>query len=217
MIKVLIADDHALLRQGIRALIDTTTDIQVIGEAANGFEAVEKARLLKPDVILMDLEMPRKDGLSAIEEIKQENPAIQILVLTSFDDDERVFSAIKCGALGYLLKDSTADELIRGIQEVYQGEPSLSPLLAIKVIREMKQPALQKSSISSLTDREIEVLDLVARGFSNQMIAEKLVITERTVGKHVSNILSKLNLANRTQAALYARQKGLCSSVVDER
>jgi NarL family two-component system response regulator LiaR len=217
MIKVLIADDHALLRQGIRALIDTTTDIQVIGEAANGFDAVEKARLLNPDVILMDLEMPRKDGLSAIEEIKQENPAIQILVLTSFDDDERVYSAIKCGALGYLLKDSTADELIRGIQEVYQGEPSLSPLLAIKVIREMKQPALQKSSISSLTDREIEVLDLVARGFSNQMIAEKLVITERTVGKHVSNILSKLNLANRTQAALYARQKGLCSSVVDER
>ncbi len=210
-IRVLIADDHALVRKGLHALISAKPDIEVIGEAADGEEAVQRARTLRPDVILLDLVMPRKDGIAAIQEITQENPRARILVLTSFAEDERVFAAIKAGALGYLLKDSLPAELLQAISAVYRGELSLSPSIALKLVRELHRPADLPLTPKPLTGRESEVLKLVAQGLSNQEIAAKLVVSERTVGAHISTILSKLHLANRTQAALYALREGLAS------
>lgn len=210
-IRILLADDHAVVREGLRALISTKANLDIVGEASNGIEAVEKARSLKPDVILLDLVMPQKDGLEAITDIKAENPAARILVITSFDEDEKVFSAIKAGALGYLLKDSSPTELIQAIYDVYRGEASLHPTIALKVIRELKQPTDLPLTEDPLTEREMEVLKLVAQGLTNQEIAGALTISERTVGTHVSNILDKLHLANRTQAALYALREGLAS------
>lgn len=209
-IRVLIADDHHVVRGGLRALLDTEPDIHVVGEAADGIEAVLKTRSLNPDVILLDLVMPRQSGIEAIQEIKREHPDARILVLTSFSDDEKVFAAIKAGALGYLLKDSSPYELIQAIRDVYAGESSLHPAIARKLIRELNRPAPNLPQTDEpLTEREVEVLVYVARGYSNQEIADALVISERTVRTHVSNILSKLHLANRTQAALYALKEGL--------
>jgi NarL family two-component system response regulator LiaR len=181
-----------------------------VGEAEDGVEAVLKAHSLQPDVILMDLVMPRKDGIEAIREIKGENPRARILVLTSFAEDEKVFPAIRAGALGYLLKDSSPQELVRAIRDVHRGESSLHPTIARKLVRELRQqPPELPPTEKPLTERELEVLCLVARGLSNQQVGTKLDISERTVGTHVSNILSKLHLANRTQVALYALQEGL--------
>lgn len=208
-IRVLIADDHHVVRGGIRALLETETDIDVIDEAADGVETVLKTRSLNPDVILMDLMMPRKSGIEAIEEIKQEDPDARILVLTSYSDDEKVFAAIKAGALGYLLKETSTKELLQAIHDVYKGESSLHPAIARKLIRELNRPSNLPPADEPLTEREIEVLVYVARGYSNQDIANSLFISERTVRTHVSNILSKLHLANRTQAALYALKEGL--------
>ncbi len=209
-IRVLIADDHPVVRRGLSSLINIKADLELVGEAADGVEAVDKARLLKPDIILLDLMMPRKGGLEAISEIKQENPEARILVLTSFADDDKVFPAIKAGALGYLLKDSPPEMLLQAIHDVYRGESSLHPTIARKLIRELNQPSADLLPTEEpLTRREMEVLRLVARGLSNQEIATELVISEGTVRIHVSNILSKLHLANRTQVALYALQEGL--------
>lgn len=208
-IRVLLADDHNVVRGGIRALIESEEGIEVIDEAADGVEAVLKARSLNPDVILLDLQMPRKTGIEAIEEIKQENPTAKILVLTSYSDDDKVFAAIKAGALGYLLKESSTQELIQAIRDVYEGESSLHPIIARKLIRELNRPSLLPPADEPLTEREVEVLILVARGLPNQDIANSLYISERTVRTHVSNMLSKLHLANRTQAALYALKEGL--------
>jgi NarL family two-component system response regulator LiaR len=208
-IRVLIADDHTVVRGGLVALLEDTDDVEVIGEASDGVEAVLKTRQLKPDVILMDLMMPRKTGIEAIEEIKQENPNARILVLTSYSDDDKVFAAIKAGALGYLLKETSVQELLNAIKDVNRGESSLHPAIARKLIRELNRPSSLPPSDEPLTEREAEVLVLVARGLANQDIANKLVISERTVRTHVSNILSKLHLANRTQAALYALKEGL--------
>ncbi|MBN1217748.1 MAG: response regulator transcription factor [Anaerolineae bacterium] len=210
-IRIVIADDHAVVREGLRTLISTKPGMEVVGEAADGIEAVAQARALQPDVILLDMVMPRMDGLQSIHEIKQENPNARILVLTSFDDDERVFSAIKAGALGYLLKDSSPQQLLQAIREVYQGRSSLHPAIALKVIRELNQPSDLPPTEEPLTEREMETLRLIAQGLTNQEIAEKLSISERTVGKHVSNILDKLHLANRTQVALYALRRGLAT------
>ena len=210
-IRILIADDHAIVREGLRWLIDTEPGIELVGEAADGVEAVLKARSLQPDVILLDLVMPRKGGIEAIAEIKQENPEARILVLTSFAEDDKVFPAIQAGALGYLLKDSSPQELLKAIREVYQGESSLHPTIARKLIGELNRPSDLPATEEPLTEREVEVLSLVARGLSNQEIAERLVVSERTVRTHVSNILGKLHLANRTQAALYAVREGLAS------
>lgn len=211
-IRILIADDHAVVREGLRALIAAKPGMTVVGEAADGAEAVLKARSLHPDVILLDLEMPHKNGIEAIGEIKQEDPDAHILVLTSFAEDAKVFSAIKAGALGYLLKDSSPQELLQAIRDIDRGGSSLHPAIALKVIRELNRPTENLPPTEEpLTERELEVLSLVARGLSNQEIAEMLVISERTVGTHVSNILDKLHLANRTQATLYALREGLAS------
>lgn len=208
-IRILIVDDHAIVRRGLRALIDTEPDMEAVGEAADGVEAVLKARSLRPDVILLDMVMPRKDGIPAIVEIKEENPDARILVLTSFAEDEKVFPAIKAGALGYLLKDTLPQELLQAVRDVYGGESSLHPTIARKLVRELSQPSALPPTEEPLTEREAEVLTLVARGLTNEEIAKMLVISDRTVGKHVGNILDKLHLANRTQAALYALREGL--------
>ena len=208
-IRILIVDDHAIVREGQRALIDTEPGMELVGEAADGVQAVQMARSLQPDVILLDLAMPRKGGIEATREIKEENPTARILILTSFADDEKVYAAIKAGALGYLLKDASPQELLAAIREVYRGEPSMSPPIAQKLMRELVRSSSQPPTEDPLTEREVEILVLVAQGLPNQEIAEALVISERTVRTHVSNILSKLHLANRTQAALYALREGL--------
>ena len=208
-IRVLIADDHAVVREGLRALITLEPGMEVVGEAADGIEAVRQIRALQPDVILLDMVMPGKDGLGVINEIRQDNPDVRILILTSFVEDEKVIPAIKAGALGYLLKDSSPQQLLQGIREVYRGESVLHPRIARKLIGEISGPRTQPPTVELLTEREVEVLKLVAQGLPNQDIAEKLVISEWTVRTHVRNILDKLHLANRTQATLYALREGL--------
>lgn len=208
-IRILIADDHAVVRHGLRALITTESDMELVGEACDGTEAVELHARLKPDVTLMDMAMPRKTGLEAITDIMRANPQARILVLTSFAEDEQVFPAIKAGAAGYLLKDTAPRELLQAIRDVQSGQVSLHPTIARKLVGELKRPADLPPSPDPLTEREVQVLALVARGLSNQEIADQLFIGERTVRTHISNILSKLHLANRTQAALYAQREGL--------
>lgn len=208
-IRILITDDHAIVREGLRTLIGTEPGMEVVGEAADGVEAVQKACNLKPDVILLDMVMPRMNGLEAIHEIKRECPEAHILVLTSFSDDEMVFPAIKAGALGYLLKNTTPERLLRAIRDVHQGKPSMSSDIAIKLMLELQRPSDLPPTEEPLTEREMDVLRLVAQGLTNQEIAESLVIGVGTVRTHVSNILAKLHLANRTQAALYALREGL--------
>lgn len=210
-IRILIADDHAIVREGLRALIAGRPDMELVGEAKDGEEAVTLAHTLQPDVILIDLMMPRKSGLEAIQEIRKENPRARILVLTSFADDDQVLSAIRSGALGYLLKDSMPQELIEAIRGVYRGESSLPPALAHKLVLKLGSSHSAEPCGNALTEREIEVLKLMAQGLSNKAIADKLHLGEGTVRFHVSNILSKLHLENRTQAVLYALREGLAS------
>ena len=210
-LRILICDDHAVVREGLRALIATEADMEVVGEANDGEKAVAAYRALHPDVTLLDMVMPRMDGLEAIRVIKGEYPQARILVLTSFAEDDMVFPAIKSGALGYLLKDSSPDELIRAIRDVSRGEASLHPSIARRLIMELSQPSTLPPTPEPLTEREVEVLKLVAKGYSNEEIADALVVSERTARGHVSSILSKLHLANRTQAALYALREGLAS------
>ena len=211
-IRIFIADDHTIVRSGVQALLETIDDLTVIGEAADGQQAVQQALHLRPDVVLMDLEMPILDGIGAIEQIMAQWPEARILVLTSFATDDRVFPAVKAGALGYLLKDSGPDALVDAIRQVQRGESSLHPKIARKLMQELARPASsQPPTAAPLTAREVEVLQLVAQGLANQEIADQLVIGEATVRSHVSNILSKLHLASRTQAALYALREGYAS------
>lgn len=207
-IRILIVDDHAIVREGQRALIETEPGMTLVGEATNGAEAIEMARTLRPDVIFMDLFMPGMDGIEAINVIKSENPEARILVLTSFAEDEKVYTAVKAGALGYLLKEATPDEILRAVRNVNRGEPAMNPTIANKLMRELQREPSLPPTDEPITERELDVLKRVARGLSNQEIAEELVISERTVRTHVSNILAKLHLANRTQAALYALRQG---------
>ena len=208
-IRILIADDHAVVREGLRSFIQIKPDLEVVGEAADGIEVVEKARHLQPDVILLDIIMPRQDGIQAIEQLQQEGSQARILVITSFAEDDLIFPAIKAGALGYLLKDSTPQELIHAIHTVNSGESTLHPTVARKLIDELNRKPELPLTEEPLTERELQVLRLIARGYSNREIAEQLNLSERTVGKYTSNILDKLHLANRTQAALYALRKGI--------
>ncbi|MEA3327675.1 MAG: response regulator transcription factor [Chloroflexota bacterium] len=210
-IQVLVVDDHPIVISGTRALLEEVEGIEVIGEAHNGLMAIEKNKELKPDVILMDLIMPEMDGIEAIQLITEDQPDTRILVLTSFITDDKVFPAIKAGAMGFLLKDSEPEALIKAIRDVYKGEPSLAPDIARKVLREIGRQSADKPIPDPLTDREMEVLKLVSKGYDNQEIAEELVIAEVTVRTHVSRILRKLQLANRVQATLYALKKGLAS------
>jgi NarL family two-component system response regulator LiaR len=210
-IRVLLADDHAILRKGIRALLSTEPDVEVVGEAGDGAEALAQAEALQPDVILMDLVMPGMDGIEATRQIVARQPGARVLVLTSFVADDKVFPAIKAGALGYILKDTGPDELVRAIRQVHRGEPTMEAEIARKVLFELAQPPRQPPTADPLTARELEVLRLLAQGKSNREIAEDLVLSEMTVRTHVSNILGKLHLASRTQAALYALKEGLAS------
>ncbi len=209
-IRLLIVDNQAIVRKGTIALLAQLDGITVVGEATNGQEAIDKAALLNPDVILMDLVMPEVDGIAAIQRISATQPKVRILALTSFATDDKVFPAIKAGALGYLLKDAEPEDLVAAIHQVYRGEPSLSPDIARKLLREIRQPAPHTQAIPDpLTNRELEVLALVAKGLDNQVIANRLTVTEVTVRTHISHILEKLHLANRVQAALYALRTGL--------
>jgi len=211
VIRVLIVDDHAIVRKGIRALLAEIEDIEVVGESGDGQGAIDQAGALEPDVILMDLLMPGMDGIEATRQIASDDTAPSVLVLTSFASDEKVFPAIKAGALGYLLKDSEPADLVQAIRQVHRGEPSLQPSIAYKVLQELQRPSRRPPTPDPLTDREMEVLRLVAKGLSNPELAERLTVTEATVRTHVSNILSKLHLANRVQATLYALQEGITS------
>jgi NarL family two-component system response regulator LiaR len=208
-IRVMIVDDHSIVRKGLRALLATERDIQVVGEASDGAEAITQAQALQPDVILMDLVMPKIDGIEATRQITSSQSGVRILVLTSFAADDKVFPAIKAGALGYLLKDTGPDDLVQAIHHVHQGLPTLEPSIARKVLSELAHPPQEPLTPDPLTERELDVLRLVAQGKSNKEIAEQLSIGEMTVRAHVSNILGKLHLASRTQAALYALRKGL--------
>lgn len=211
-IQVIIADDHPIVRQGLEVVINAQSDMALVGQATNGEEAVHLAHELQPDVIIMDLQMPVKDGLAAIKEIDRSDVSASILVLTSFPEDDNVFAAIKAGAAGFLLKDSPPDQLLGAIRTVHRGESVLHPTVARKLIQEIKQPAELPPAEKPLTPRELEVLQFVAHGMSNREIAEELGVSVRTVTTHVRNILDKLHLANRTQAALYAIEKGIAPS-----
>ena len=218
-IRVMIVDDHAIVRKGIRALLATERDIEVLGEASDGAEAIAQARALRPDVILMDLVMPKVDGIEATRQITASQPGTRVLVLTSFAADDKVFPAIKAGALGYLLKDTGPNDLVQAIHQVHQGQPTLEPSIARKVLNELSHPPQEPLTPDPLTERELDVLRQVGQGKSNKEIAEQLVIAEMTVRAHVSNVLGKLHLASRTQAALYALKKGIASlddSPIDE-
>jgi two-component system, NarL family, response regulator LiaR len=212
MIRVMIADDHAIVRKGIRALLAESDGFEVVAEVGDGQEAVRRAEETHPDVILMDLLMPVMDGIEATRQITGRHPEARVLVLTSFAADNKVFPAIKAGAAGYLLKDSSPDELVRAIRQVHRGEPSLHPAIARKLLQEVAHPALTlEPAPEALTEREMAVLRLIAQGLSNQEIADRIAVSEPTVRAHVSRILGKLHLASRTQAALYAVREGLAS------
>lgn len=210
-IRVLIVDDHAIIREGLRAVLSVVPDIELVGEAPDGAKAISLISLVNPDVIVIDLVMPGMDGIEAVEYIASKYPETRILVLTTFAGEDLLFPAIKAGALGYQLKDSKSEDLIKSIREVYRGEASLHPKIARKVLQELKKPSQAPRTTDPLTSRELEVLKQVATGADNSEIAEQLVIGEATVRSHLSHILDKLHLANRTQAALYALREGIAS------
>ena len=208
-IRILVVDDENVVREGFVAILRLQSDMQVVGEALDGLAAVQMAQKTNPDVILLDLKMPRQDGLATIPKLKEILPDARILVLTGNAESDKAYQAIKSGALGFLLKDATRTQLLEAIREVSNGQPSLQPAIAVRMIQEINHPSQALYTADPLTPRELECLRLIARGMSNQEIAIQLNVHERTVAKYVSNILEKLQLANRTQAALYAIREGL--------
>ncbi len=208
-ITILIVDDHEVVRNGIRAYLETLPEFQVVGEAASGAEAIKLVQDLIPDVVLMDLIMPGMDGIETTREVKKISPRTQVVVLTSYHEDEHIFPALKAGAISYVLKDMKMEKLAETIQRAVHNEVTLHPLIAARVLRNLRGESEDESFYADLTEREHDVLKLIANGLSNSQIAEQLVISENTVKGHVSNILSKLHLADRTQVAVYAWQKGI--------
>ena len=215
-ISVLIVDDHAVVRRGLRAFLESEGDIEVVGEAADGAEALQQVQELLPDVVLMDVVMPGMDGITATRKIHEVCPSSRVLILTSFSEDDKIFPSIKAGAQGYLLKDTPAEDLGRAIRSVARGEFLLHPEIASKVLAELSALRREPPPVTDLTPREIEVLSLIAHGYTNREIARELSISVKTVKTHVSNILSKLHMVDRTQAALYAVRQGLVSGSGDD-
>ncbi len=211
-IRILVVDDESVVREGVVAILSYQTDIEVIAEAKNGLEALELASKTKPDVVLLDMVMPKQDGLATIPKLREIVPDAKILVLTSFAEADRVYQTIKAGALGYLLKDATRVQLLQAIRDVANGQASIHPSVALKVIHEIDHPSEMMYTSEPLTPRELDTLRLIASGLSNQEIAQEMSVHERTVAKYVSNILNKLHLANRTQVALYAVREGLADN-----
>ena len=208
-IRVLVVDDQTVVREGLVAILATYPDIEVVGQAAEGNQALEIIKQAKPNVVLLDLQMPGLDGLATIPKIREMAPTVRIMVVTSFADSDRVYQAIKAGALGYILKDATREQLVLAVRDVAQGRASLQPSIAVKLIQEINHPSELLYTADPLTRRELETIRLIARGLSNQEIATELFVNERTIAKYVSSILDKLHLANRTQAALYALREGI--------
>jgi len=209
-IHILIVDDYAVVREGLRAFVTTESDMVVIGEAADGETAVQQCLELKPDIVVMDLALPGNEGIDTIYAIKQQCPQIDILILTNFAEEERVLAAMKAGALGYMLKDATTKDIVQAIRDVHQGKVVLHPSVSYILLQALQLPDTNGQAVlHTLTEREKEVLQLVAQGQTNQEIANQLGIEERTVRVHVTHILQKLELDNRTQAALYALRHGL--------
>lgn len=210
-IRLLIVDDQALFREGLRTLLSVQTGVEVVGEAGNGEEALRQAAALRPDVILMDLQMPVMDGAAATRRLKVQQPSAKVIVLTTFDDDENVFEGLRAGAVGYLLKDTPSAKLVEAIRLAARGESFLEPSVAAKVVSEFARLSPRPAEILAepLSEREIEVLRLVARGASNREIAAELVIAEGTVKNHLTSILAKLGVDDRTEAAVKARELGL--------
>ena len=216
-IKVLIADDHVFYREGVRALLSSSPEITVVGEASSGDEAILRTAELKPDIILMDIKMSGMNGIDATRHIHESNPEIGVLVITMFDDDDSVFAAMRAGARGYLLKDADKDELVRAIVAVERGEAIFSPASARRMIQyftsspasRLSDKKNQPGEFAELTERELEILDLIAQGHNNSVIANKLSLSIKTVQNYVSSILTKLQVADRAQAIVRAREAGL--------
>ena len=208
-IRIIVVDDESVVREGVVAILSYQADMKVVGQGENGIQAVELAQKMKPDVVLLDMVMPKQNGLEAIPRIKEVSPSSCILVLTSFAESNRVYQSIKAGALGFLLKDAKRDQLLQAIRDVANGQASIPASIAVNMINDLNHPSELVYTADPLTPRELETLQLIARGLSNQEIAEELVVHERTVAKYVSSILDKLHLANRTQVALYAVREGL--------
>jgi NarL family two-component system response regulator LiaR len=208
-INVMLIDDHRVVRQGLRDFLELQGDIEVIGEASSGEEGVQLARELLPDVVLMDLVMPGIDGVETTRRLKAASPSSRVIVLTSFADDDKVFPAIKAGAISYLLKDISPEDLAHAIRAAQRNEAVLHPEVAAKLMQEFSAPRPNEAPVDQLTPREMEVLRLIAKGKSNKEIADNLVVSEKTIKTHVSNILSKLHLADRTQVAIYALRQRL--------
>jgi two-component system, NarL family, response regulator LiaR len=208
-ITVMLIDDHRVVRQGLRDFLELQEDIEVVGEAPNGEEGVQLARELLPEVVLMDLVMPGIDGVEATRRLKAISPSSKVIVLTSFADDDKVFPAIKAGAISYLLKDISPEDLAHAIRAAQRNEAVLHPEVAAKLMQEFSTPRANEAPVEQLTPREMDVLRLIAKGKSNREIADALIVSEKTVKSHVSNILSKLHLADRTQAAIYALRQRL--------
>ena len=208
-IRILIADDHPLVREGLAAVLEHESDLEVVGQAGDGIEAVALARRLAPDVILMDLQMPRMDGVAAIKQIKQEAPAIAVIILTTYDTDDYIFHGIEAGARGYLLKDSSPDEVVRAIRAVSRGESLIEPRVASRLLDRLSQYPVAPRHEAGLTPREVEVLNLMAKGAVNKQIAGQLLIGESTVKTHIIHILGKLGVHGRTEAVMEAARRGI--------
>ena len=208
-VRLLVADDHPVLREGLVAALNTQPDFEVIGEAGNGTEAVESVVRLKPDVVLLDLEMPEMDGVEALRRMQEHNAEVRVIVFTAFDTDERILAAVQAGARGYILKGVPRDQIFDAVRVVHLGESLLQPVVATKLLRQMSQNAESANQSTPVTPRELEVLGLLVQGLQNKEIANRLQIAERTVKFHVGSILSKLNAGNRTEAATIAIQRRL--------